>query len=100
MVRGGSVGVGRAGWRIVVGVTVAIWVVLAGCASAFAEQAGVPLRFGSSGVEAGQLNNAYGIAVDQETGVDSQNGDVYVVDRNNSRVDEFGGDGEFVRAWG
>jgi hypothetical protein len=97
MVRGGSVG--RAAWTVVVGVAVVIWLGLAG-ASAFAEQAGVPQRFGSYGVEAGQLNVAYGIAVDQETGVDSQNGDVYVADRDNSRVDEFSGDGEFVRAWG
>jgi DNA-binding beta-propeller fold protein YncE len=27
-------------------------------------------------------------------------GDVYVVDRGNNRVDEFEGDGSFVRAWG
>ena len=77
------------------GVCLAVGVVPAG-----AEQAGVPQSFGSYGVGAGQIEEAHGIAIDQETGVDGQNGDVYVVDTNNQRLDEFGGDGEFVRAWG
>lgn len=50
--------------------------------------------FGSPGSGAGQLKSPAGVAVDQATG------DVYVVDSGNNRVDEFGPEGQFLRAWG
>jgi DNA-binding beta-propeller fold protein YncE len=54
-----------------------------------------PASFGSEGPGAGQISEgAKGIAIDQETG------DVYLADTNNNRVDEFGAEGEFIRAWG
>jgi NHL repeat len=42
----------------------------------------------------GDLNSPQSIAVDQDTG------DVYVSDRNNFRVNEYEGDGTFVRSFG
>jgi len=43
---------------------------------------------------AGEMDNPQGVAVNQATG------HVYVRDRDNRRVQEFDGDGGFVRAWG
>jgi DNA-binding beta-propeller fold protein YncE len=51
-------------------------------------------RFGEFGSEAGQFNEPNGIAIDQDSG------DVYVLDTNNNRVEEFGPDGAFLLAWG
>jgi hypothetical protein len=42
----------------------------------------------------GGLSNPNAVAVDQ------QNGDVYVADQSNVRVDEFTATGTFIRAWG
>ncbi|MGH2878059.1 MAG: hypothetical protein ACRDK4_00395 [Solirubrobacteraceae bacterium] len=53
-----------------------------------------PTFGGGPGEGAGQFVEAKGIALDQETG------DVYLADRNNSRIDEFGPGGEFLRSWG
>src|ERR1700689_3275673 len=50
--------------------------------------------FGSAGSGAGGVQEPAGVAINDATG------DVYVVDRGNNRVDEFEGDGSFVRAWG
>jgi hypothetical protein len=50
--------------------------------------------FASYGTGAGQLREPFGIASDW------RNGDVYVVDTNNWRVDKFTRDGSFVLAWG
>jgi hypothetical protein len=52
------------------------------------------MEFGTEGEGAGQLSASAGIAVNQESG------DVYIADEVNNRVDEFHGDGAFVRAWG
>jgi hypothetical protein len=49
---------------------------------------------GSTGSLGGEFNNPLGIAVNQSTG------HVYVMDRTNSRVQEFDLDGNFVRAFG
>jgi hypothetical protein len=49
---------------------------------------------GIGGGGAGQLNAPHGIAVNQVSG------DVYVLDRENLRVEQFGADGDFIRAWG
>ncbi len=54
----------------------------------------LPAGFAGKGTEAGQLESAEGVAVEQKTG------DVYVADRENNRVDEFGPEGEFLLAWG
>lgn len=51
-------------------------------------------QFGSGGQGAGQFEEARGVAVEQETGA------VYVVDRNNARVEKWSGEGAFVEAWG
>jgi hypothetical protein len=51
-------------------------------------------RPGALGSGAGEFNDAIGIAVDPSTG------HVYVIDRDNRRVQEFTPDGGFVRAWG
>jgi NHL repeat len=50
--------------------------------------------FGSKGGGAGQVNEPAGLAVNQTTG------NVYVADRQNHRISEFSGAGEFVQAWG
>jgi len=68
---------------------------LASPVSAFAEtHRGFTGSFGSEGTEAGKLTEPAGVAVNQATG------DVYVVDKGNSRIDEFEADGSFIRAWG
>jgi DNA-binding beta-propeller fold protein YncE len=54
----------------------------------------LPASCGSEGEGAAQLHNATAIAVDQSTG------DVFVLDSENNRVDEFTGGCVFVRAWG
>jgi hypothetical protein len=51
-------------------------------------------QFGSEGEGAGQFSTPTGAAVDQESG------DVYLVDRENNRVEKFGAEGEFMLAWG
>jgi hypothetical protein len=52
-------------------------------------------KIGEEGSAAGELKKiSGGLAVDQATG------NVYVVDRNNNRVQEFGPTGAFIRAWG
>ena len=56
--------------------------------------AALPEGFGSEGPGAGQFFEPSGIAVDQG------NGDVFIADRNNDRIDMFSGKGVFVRAWG
>jgi hypothetical protein len=52
------------------------------------------LQFGSEGTGAGEFIEAHGDAVEQESG------DLYLVDRNNSRVEKFTGTGQFLFAWG
>jgi hypothetical protein len=49
---------------------------------------------GRAGTAAGLLDVPTGIAVNQASG------DVYVLDRDNARVQQFDLDGHFVRAWG
>ncbi len=56
--------------------------------------AAVPAGFGSMGEGAGQFKEPRGMAVDQG------NGDVYIVDRNNNRLDKFTAEGAFLMAWG
>jgi DNA-binding beta-propeller fold protein YncE len=53
-----------------------------------------PTNICSSGAGAGQCSDPAAVAVDQS------NGDVYVGDINNRRVDEFEADGHFLRAFG
>lgn len=56
--------------------------------------AAMPTQFGSSGTGAGQMDETTGVAVEQSSG------DVYVVDRNNNRVEQWSGEGTFLEAWG
>jgi hypothetical protein len=56
--------------------------------------AALPSQFGELGSGAGQFHEAVAVSVHQATG------DVYLVDRQNNRVDEFSGEGQFIRAWG
>ncbi len=51
-------------------------------------------QFGSQGSGAGQISEANGVAVDQESG------EVYVADQNNDRIDKFTPQGAFLLAWG
>ena len=50
--------------------------------------------FGSAGSGAGQLDGPQGVAIQQTSGK------VYVADAGNARVDVFGPDGAFIRAFG
>lgn len=50
--------------------------------------------FGPLGTEAGQIKSSQGMAIDRESGA------LYVGDPYNNRMDEFGQDGSFIRAWG
>jgi DNA-binding beta-propeller fold protein YncE len=51
-------------------------------------------QFGSAGSGAGQFQTPVGVAVDQT------NGDVYVADSGNVRVQKFSATGAFIAAWG
>jgi hypothetical protein len=51
-------------------------------------------QFGSRGTGAGELREPVGIAVDR------RNGDIYVVDTDNFRIDKFTSAGKFLLAWG
>jgi hypothetical protein len=51
-------------------------------------------QFGSGGEGAGQFINASGITIEQ------QSGDAVLADSSNNRVEEFTGEGVFVRTWG
>lgn len=56
--------------------------------------AALPAQFGEAGTGAGQFAEPEGVAVDQASG------DVYVVDKNNQRVEQFDATGGFLTAWG
>ncbi len=65
------------------------------CAFALAaDPAPAAFLFGSTGAEAGDINNTLGMAIDQE------HGELYVGDDYNDRVDKFDQSGEFSLAWG
>ncbi len=86
--------------RLVLGVLVSVCtlgcVLVVGVGSAWA--AGGSFFFGPPGEEAGQIRDAsrspYGMAVD------GANGDVYVSDGQDNRVEKFSESGEFLLAWG
>ncbi len=59
-----------------------------------ASASALPASCGSHGSGAGQLARPSAVAVSQPTG------DVYVLDRENNRVDEFTGECAFIRAFG
>ena len=75
---------------------IALLLCVAGCTAIVgaAPALAVVGRFGSEGPGAGQFQQPRGIAVEQESG------SVYVVDRNQNRVEKFGGEGAFTLAWG
>jgi hypothetical protein len=80
----------RLGLATLVGLCALGCLLMLGVASAGA----VVSQFGSEGSEAGQFIEPRGVAIDQESS------DVYVVDRNNQRVEKFGPEGTFLMAWG
>ena len=51
------------------------------------------MYFGSIGTKDGQFTNPHGIAI-------AQNGDIYVADARNHRIQHFSADGQFINAWG
>jgi hypothetical protein len=77
---------------------IAVVMCVLGCcgegAAAVASASPAVSAFGSEGQGAGQFSEPRGIGVDQESG------DVYIGDRENRRVDEFGPNGNFLLAWG
>jgi hypothetical protein len=56
--------------------------------------AALPTQFGEEGEGAGQFIEATGIAIDSESG------NVVLADTANNRVEEFTGEGQFLRTWG
>jgi hypothetical protein len=82
-----------------------VLLVLAAACAAFVlsvapASAALPTEFGSEGSGAGQLGGeVFGVAVNNDPSTASS-GDVYVVDRLNERVNQFTGEGVFVRAFG
>jgi DNA-binding beta-propeller fold protein YncE len=80
--------------RVAVAMLVGSWAALAlACPSAFGSK-GVVSAFGSPGAGDGQFSNAYG------TAVNLGNGEIYVVDQNQQRVQRFDADGGFLGAFG
>jgi DNA-binding beta-propeller fold protein YncE/Tol biopolymer transport system component len=65
-----------------------------GCVSGVASASALVSQFGSEGESAGQFNQPAGVAVDQESGA------LYIVDRENARVDKFDAEGAFLSTWG
>jgi hypothetical protein len=88
--RANSFGIGGTAVRV----CVAALCVLAGALVLDASSAGAESVFGGAGTKAGQFIEPSGIAVDQE------NGDLYVLDSNNERVEKFTREGVFLLAWG
>lgn len=80
--------------RLVLAVLASLCTACATLALSAAPASATVSQFGSEGVGAGQVNEPSGVAVDQASG------DVYVVDKNNERVDEFSSEGAFLLAWG
>ena len=87
----------------------ALWLLLAAPAPAHA----APTTIAGWGHGAGRVNNPGGVAVDNSCArhvpplsgaaceeFDPHDGDLYVADGNNSRIDRFGPAGEFQLAWG
>ncbi len=65
-----------------------------GCVVSVASAHALVGGFGSEGEGAGQFAQPAGVAVNQETG------DVYLVDRDNNRVEKWSAEGGFALAWG
>src|SRR5690606_6703724 len=61
--------------------------------SAYAEDLIFNAKWGTYGIRDGNFNSPTGIAVDSE-------GNVYVVDSLNNRIQKFTSDGTFVLKWG
>ncbi len=72
----------------------AVLCVLLGASAVCTGPAGAVGQFGHYGTRAGEFIEPNGIAVDQH------NGDVFIVDSNNRRVEKFSRDGVFLLAWG
>ncbi len=75
-------------------------VLLAIAPAAQASKAVIGTFGGPGGESTGQLNEPKGVAVNRTGAGGVSPGDVYVVDRENSRIAEFSAGGAFVRAFG
>ena len=73
--------------------TVAVIALPAGASAAYVKASPETLCTGA-GTAAGQCGEIRGVAVDQS------NGDVYLLDLGNRRIDEFDATGQFIRAFG
>jgi hypothetical protein len=73
---------------------VAAMAVPLGAPTASASLVGPVSTFGGAGSGAGQLDSPQGVAIQQTSG------NVFVADAGNARVDVFGPDGTFIRAFG
>ncbi len=80
--------------RVVASAAVGAFLLIGSSAAGVSSAGAAVASFGEKGSGAGQISEPRGIAVEQESG------DVYVADRNNSRIDKFGPEGAFLLAWG
>ena len=82
-------------WLLALGAAVGALLVWSSPALALRERGHVfGFSFGSEGSAEGQFFSPSGVALNEATQ------DVYVVDRANNRVEEFGPKGEFILTWG
>lgn len=89
----------RAGTLRAVGL-IALAMLALGPASASGSNKAVLTFFGSGGSGASQFNPPEGVAVNSPATADANDGDIYVVDRGNNRIDQFNSSHNFIRAWG
>ncbi len=80
--------------RLTLATLVSLCVAICGLVAGAGLASAAVSEFGSAGGGSGQFGEPQGLAVDQESG------DVYVVDRNNDRVEKFGSEGQFLLGWG
>jgi tripartite motif-containing protein 71 len=71
-----------------------VWVLLFGLFATCTEQAPALGSFGTYGDRAGGLTEPFGIEADDT------NGDVYILDTNNHRIERYTRDGAFALMWG
>ena len=83
----------RGSCGVLLGCVLGVSLLTCGFLGAPSATAAIP-PFGAEGQGAGEFKSPHGIAVSQQAG------EVFVVDRNNARVDVFDSSGAFLRAFG